>query len=243
MGRHYILLVASIAVGVVSLVDGAGRSFLTENPRNQTIHSQNGKQQVENGSTVDDSIDPDGGRFTHGFLPDTTFSTRLPGFGDTMLHHATAESEEVNSSSLVPNHTFSDLTDVREGSSTRHDTLFSNELRKKNRENVSELQLDIDSILNVSDLTNHTLEKVKFNCSMLNSITFKFTLGRKMPVYIDIICLAISVIGIVGNVATVAVVAINVKLRKQYFLTILTLAVADLIGIVFKLVTILSLNL
>jgi hypothetical protein len=38
-------------------------------------------------------------------------------------------------------------------------------------------------------------------------------------------------------VATVTVVAVNVKLRKQYFFTILTLAVADLLGILFKLVT------
>jgi hypothetical protein len=35
--------------------------------------------------------------------------------------------------------------------------------------------------------------------------------------------------------ATVVVVAINVKLRKPYFLTILTLAIADFFGIIFKL--------
>jgi hypothetical protein len=51
-------------------------------------------------------------------------------------------------------------------------------------------------------------------------------------------CLVIGAIGVVGNLATVAVVAINVKLRKPYFLTILTLAIADLLGICFRIGTV-----
>lgn len=58
-----------------------------------------------------------------------------------------------------------------------------------------------------------------------------------MPLYIEIIILVISVIGIIGNLATVAIVAINLKLRKPYFLTILTLAVADLLSICFMIGT------
>jgi hypothetical protein len=111
----------------------------------------------------------------------------------------------------------------------------------ENEENGAQTQININGTQNVSVFRNHTFhtfENIEFHCSMLNEVKFVFTLGRKMPLYVDIICLVICVVGIVGNLATVVIVAINVKLRKPYFLTILTLAVADLFGIIFKLGTI-----
>jgi hypothetical protein len=62
-------------------------------------------------------------------------------------------------------------------------------------------------------------------------MVFVLAVGRKMPLYIDVICLIIAAIGIIGNLATIVAVVINLKLRKPYFLCILTLAVADFLSI------------
>jgi hypothetical protein len=50
--------------------------------------------------------------------------------------------------------------------------------------------------------------------------------------------LIIGVIAIVGNLATIGIVAVKDQLRKPYFLTILTLAVADLMSVIFRIGTI-----
>jgi hypothetical protein len=86
-------------------------------------------------------------------------------------------------------------------------------------------------------IENHTLYAVedrKFSCSMIQNMTFMFTLGRKMPLYVDIICIVIGIIGLIGNVGTVVTVVINFKARKSYFTALLTLAVADFLCIVAR---------
>jgi hypothetical protein len=86
-------------------------------------------------------------------------------------------------------------------------------------------------------MENHTANKVErrnFDCSIIQNMKFIFTLGRKMPFYIDIICIVIGFIGAVGNVGTVVTVVVNLKPRKSYFLALLTLAVADLLCIIVR---------
>jgi hypothetical protein len=84
-----------------------------------------------------------------------------------------------------------------------------------------------------SSFTAHNSSKghTELNCSILNNLNFIFALGRLRSLYIDIVCLVIGTIGIIGNLTTVFIVLTNPKLRKPYFLTISTLAVADVLGI------------
>jgi hypothetical protein len=107
----------------------------------------------------------------------------------------------------------------------------------ENQENVTQLPFYSDGISNASDFRNHIFSVVKnrkLNCSMIKNLTFIFSLSGKKYFYADIFCLVIGILGVIGNVATIAVVAINLKLRKPYFLTILTLAVADLLALIFN---------
>jgi hypothetical protein len=81
--------------------------------------------------------------------------------------------------------------------------------------------------------TTHNVSKGhrELDCPTVNSLNFIFKLGRQRSLYIDIVCLVIGTIGIIGNLTTVVIVPTNPKLRKPYFLTILTLAMADTLGI------------
>jgi hypothetical protein len=119
-----------------------------------------------------------------------------------------------------------------------HNVTFINESQIKNQE--IQLPFDVGRMSNFSSFGNQTslVENGKHNCSMITNMTFIFTLGRKMPLYIDLISLVIGGLGIIGNLATIAIVAMNLKLRKPYYLTILTLAIADLYSIICMIGTI-----
>jgi hypothetical protein len=100
-------------------------------------------------------------------------------------------------------------------------------------ENQENDRLPLDRILNASLVRNHTFNVVESrtkNCSMITSMKFVFMLGRKLPLYIDVVCLIIGGIGVIGNVATIATVATNLKPRKPYYVAILILAVTDFLG-------------
>jgi hypothetical protein len=229
-------------VGILSLADGVTGPSLTDDSRNLTLHSMDDQEEhvislstnpVLHGSTKSDK--------DNGHL-DFSLTTEIPtpsSRGNKALHNTTVGMEDINGLPVFPNHTVTKETDFIQPSSMEHTVSLITESGMENQENSSQLLSVIDRIPNASVFRNHTLyvvENRKLNCAMIKNMTFIFTLGRKMPFFINIVCLIIGIIGIIGNIATIAVVVINVKLRKPYFLTILTLAVADLLSVILKIV-------
>jgi hypothetical protein len=180
-------------------------------------------------------------------LPDVGATTNSDGvlrtkdIGDRILHDTTAatDTEDVSAVQGFSSGTLHKQMGSKEVSSGQN-VSFINETQFDDEDKLNRLLFNIDrmpdnvSYSNSSDIVDNR----KINCSMINTMVVIFTLGRNMPFSIDIICLVIGCVGIIGNLATVVVVATNLKLRKSYFLTILTLAIADLFGISFKMGTI-----
>jgi hypothetical protein len=158
-----------------------------------------------------------------------------------MFQNTADDTERANRLPPHFNHTFNEQTDFLETFPINHNVSSINESPMEDKENTTHIPFSLDRMSNISVLNNQTvflLENRKTNCSMIKHVEFIFTLGRKMPLYVDIISLSIGTIGIIGNVATVVTVANNLKPRKPYYLSILTLAVADLLCIGFRIGTI-----
>jgi hypothetical protein len=187
-------------------------------------------------STPDAINTEDEERRTRSLQRNTTSPTPYPDSGDATIENSTIELEAFNAVPLSNNDTAGQQSEFAELSSTERNIPGHNELRMENQNNGTQLRFDID-VSNVSSFRNNTFYVVDnrdLNCSMINKIRFIFELGRIRHMYVDIICLVIAGIGIVGNLATILIVATNPKLRKPYFLTISTLAIADFTSICFR---------
>jgi hypothetical protein len=204
------------------------------------------------GDTLDESVIAEGSQNsntksgTQDFIPNATRSIPLA-FSAT--EHTTATNQIVNGSeSSGTINAEAILQEQILGEQDQYTRFFTghnlsrvNESQIEKTDNITQLPFNMGRLPNASDSRNHAFHDAvngNLHCSMIEDMTFIFTLGRKMPFYIDIICLVIGGIGILGNLATVAVVAVNLKSGKPYFLTILTLAVADLFCIGFKISTV-----
>jgi hypothetical protein len=168
-----------------------------------------------------------------------TFSTPTASTGSrhTTLYDTPVDLKDITAKTVSPSRTLRDQTTSTEVFTTGHYAPFVNESCLDNPDKATILPSNVDQLANDSDFNNkHFYLSHNWNnsCSIIRDMTFVFKLGRKMPLYLDIICLVIGVVGIFGNLATIVVVAINIKFRKPYFLTILSLAVADLMGLLLR---------
>ncbi|XP_062622175.1 G-protein coupled receptor 12-like [Saccostrea cucullata] len=99
--------------------------------------------------------------------------------------------------------------------------------------NTSWQDSNTDELNTLTNDNNDTIGGPRvFDCSLVKHLNLILALGKKMPLYVEVIAVVIAVLGIIGNIATVITIIVNMKLRKPYFLALLSLAIADLFALI-----------